>query len=81
MDTIKLAPFNHTIHSLQSFHTVMLTESAEELKLELVVETALVGAHGDGGREKRPTVLLVGLVYAQFFKQGITLVRTTGLSD
>ena len=69
MDSIKLAPFNHTIHSLQSFHTVMMTESAEELKLELVVETALAGGYGDGGREKRPTVLLVGLVYAQFLSR------------
>ena len=81
MDTIKLAPFNYTIHSLQSFHTVMMTESAEELKLELVVETALAGGYGDEGRGKRPSVLLVGLVYAQFFKQGITLLRIIGLSD
>ena len=69
MDSIKLAPFNHTIHSLQPFHTVMMTESAEELKLELVVETALAGGYGDGGRENRPTVLLVGLVYAQFLSR------------
>ncbi len=54
MDTINLAPFNHTIHSRQSFHTVMMTESAEELKLELVVETALAGGYGDGGRKKGP---------------------------
>jgi hypothetical protein len=69
MDSIKLAPFNHTIHSLQPFHTVMMTESAEELKLEFVIETALAGGYGDGGREKRPTVLLVGLVYAQFLSR------------
>ena len=69
MDTINLAPFNHTIYSRQSFHAVMMTESLEELKLELVVETALAGGYGDGGREKRPTVLLVGLVYAQFLSR------------
>ena len=33
MDTINLAPFNHTIYSRQSFHVVMMTESGEELKL------------------------------------------------
>ena len=33
MDTINLAPFNHTIYSRQSFHTEMMTESGEELKL------------------------------------------------
>ena len=33
MDTINLAPFNHTIYSRQSFHVVMMTESQEELKL------------------------------------------------
>ena len=67
MNTIKLAPFNHTIHSLKSFHTVIMTESAEELKLELVVETALAGGYGDGGREKRPTVLFSRFSLCQIF--------------
>jgi len=69
MDTIKLAPFNHTIHVVLLFHTVMMTESVEELKLELVVETALAGVYGDGERKKRSTVLLVGLVYARFLSR------------
>ena len=81
MDTINLTPFIHFIYPRQSFHAVMMTESAEELKLELVTETVLAGGYGDGGRKKRPTVLLIGLVYGHFFKQGITLARITGLSD
>ena len=51
MEATNLGPLGHTIHSRQSFHIVMMTEIAEELKLELEIEIAPASGYGDEGKE------------------------------